>query len=122
MNDNGLGLDNPVMWDLLVAGLLKNLVFRGPIGGGDEPKPINPASLILASAISSVLTSGFPNPEGDGPDPNGPWGPVIRNIFVAVGVAQLASTFTDAGMRRQFQGMAAKAIGAQAERLAQATG
>ncbi len=122
MNDNGLGLDNPVMWDLFVAGLLKNLVFRGPVGGGDEPKPINPASLILATAVSSVLTSGFPNPDGDGPDPNGPWGPVIRDIFVAVGVAQLGSIMTDKAMGRHFQGMAAKAIGAQAERLAQAVG
>ncbi len=120
MNDGGLGLDNPAMMELAMLALLKNVLFPGPIGG-DEPKPINPAfqSLVLASALGSLLTVGFPDPEGDNHLIHGPHAPVIRDISVMLGVAQLASSLTDKGMRRQLQSMAAKVIGEQAQRMAQ---
>src|SRR5947209_6290758 len=97
MNDNGLGIDNPVMMELLLLALLKNLGRPVPVGGDGEPKPINPAfdTLVLASGISSLISSAFPNPEGDDNIVHGPLGPVIRDISVALAVTQLAAAVTD---------------------------
>ncbi len=125
MNDNGLGVDNPAMMsELAMMALLKNALFPTPTGGDGEPKPINPAlqNLVLTSAVSNLLSVGFPDPEGDDHLIHGPHAPVIRDILVALGVAQLAGGLTDGGMRRKFQGMAANAIGEQAQRLAKAVG
>jgi hypothetical protein len=65
------------------------------VDGGPEPH-IDFKGLATGRAIVGMLGSvAFPNPEGDGPDPAGPLGPVMRDVLIGLTVFQLASQLGD---------------------------
>ena len=85
----------------------------------ENPFKIDPwPELTAGSAIATILGPvGFPNPDGDGPDPNGPFGPVIRDSLVAMSMLQLSSAISDRSAAFEVQKVAAGLVQRHAEQL-----
>ncbi len=105
-----------------------HLLYFVPPGGvipGNEPiTPLALRNLIVGSTVSSALGAvGYVGPDQEGgPDPNGPWGPVIRDMLIGLTVVQVASGLSDEAQGRQLRSAAARVVAEQANRLAQEIG
>jgi hypothetical protein len=96
-----------------------------PPGGWPMPDPPPYAllnGLSTGNAISSLLGSvGYIGPDQEGgPDPNGPLGPVIRDVLVGLRMVRLASSLGDSAEAKEVQAVAARLVRTHAEQLSQA--
>lgn len=118
-------LVRPWWWDLVVTELRKPPVLfidcdRYPELCGEIPVPVEKWPPDLTSGIALVELLGsldYPNPDGTGPDPDGPWGPVIRDSVAALGILQLSHAIGDREFSVELQSVAAKLVQRQAEHL-----
>lgn len=85
--------------------------------------PPDPRELSTLVTVAGLIgTDGYPNPDGTGPDPDGPFGPIMHDVLVSVGIGQLASTLTDQEMAADLQSVAGKAAQMNVVRLREAIG
>ncbi len=79
------------------------------------PDPRELATLVTVAGL--IGTEGYPNPDGTGPDPDGPFGPIIHDVLVALSAGQLASTMADRALASELQLAAGRAAQVQMGRL-----
>ncbi len=77
------------------------------------------AELAAGSAIANLLGAiGYVGPDQEGgPDPNGPWGPVIRDSLVAMSIVQLSGAISDREAAQHVRKVAADLVQRQAAQL-----
>jgi hypothetical protein len=114
----------PWWWGLVVTEYPGNKLYidcdRYPELCGEIPVPVErfPPELSSGFALLELLGSdAYPNPDGTGPDPDGPWGPVIRDSIAALGILQLAQTIGDRQFGAELQRVAADLVQRQAEQV-----
>jgi hypothetical protein len=95
-------------------------VCAGRLGHvGCRSAPLALQQIAAGNAISSVLeTVSYVGPDQEeGPDPNGPLGPYIRDILLGLSIVQLSSQMSDTGHVREMRAVAARLVQEQAERI-----
>lgn len=115
----------PWWWGLVVTELRKFPVLsidceRYPELCGEQPVPVEkfPPYLTSGIALADLLGSfDYPNPDGSGPDPDGPWGPVIQESIAALGILQLAHAVQDEAIGGELKKLAGALVEQQAVRL-----
>jgi hypothetical protein len=85
--------------------------------------PPDPRELTTLVTVAGLIgTEGYPNPDGTGPDPDGPIGPIIHDVLVAISAGQLASTMADPELASELQSVASRAAQMNVVRLREAIG
>jgi hypothetical protein len=115
----------PWWWGLVVTELRKPPVLfidceRYPELCGEIPVPVEkfPPYVTSGIALADLLGSlDYPNPDGTGPDPDGPWGPVIRESIAALGILQLSHAIRDRAYAGELQKLAAGLVQQQAAHI-----
>lgn len=84
------------------------------------PDPRELTTLVTVAGLIGV--DGYPNPDGTGPDPDGPIGPIMHDLLVALSARHLASSMADKELGHELHAVAGKAAQLSAVKLQAITG
>ncbi|MEZ4506536.1 MAG: hypothetical protein R2848_12010 [Thermomicrobiales bacterium] len=84
------------------------------------PDPRELTTLVTVAGLIGI--DGYPNPDGTGPDPDGPIGPIMHDLLVSLVAGQLAMGMADRELATNLQMVAGKTAQFSARRLQEVSG